>query len=191
MTSFWYGFRSIPFLFFWGELRKLINSYISPINPKEGNREPLIGIRQRFVLTWYHKGSFYNIRGAFRWYKRGTLFLFLRQNLLKSDLIHYEMKIGKIMKKTLMYWFLPSKINFFTDTMKSSPGQYGPCGIGGLILETYKRFIFSLQLSLFDCRSGKRSIFRFFLYGSVWRYGCVDMLVESIGSQTYRFRFFL
>ena len=30
----------------------------------------------------------------------------------------------------------------FTDTMKSSPGQYGPCGIGGLILETYKKLFF-------------------------------------------------
>ena len=70
------------------------------------------------------------------------MFPFLRQNLLKSDLIHYEMKIGKIMKNTLMYWFLQSKINFFIDTMKSSPGQYGPCGIGGLILETYKKLFF-------------------------------------------------
>ena len=72
------------------------------------------------------------------------MFPFLRQNLAKSDLIHYEMKIGKNMKKLGMYLFLPSKINFFTDTMKSSPGQYGPCGIGGLILETYKRVTFSI-----------------------------------------------
>ena len=27
-------------------MRKLINSYISPINPKEGNREPLIGLME-------------------------------------------------------------------------------------------------------------------------------------------------
>ena len=72
------------------------------------------------------------------------------------------MKIGKTMKKTLMYWFLPSKINFFTDTMKSSPGQYGPCGIGGLILETYKRFIFSLQLSFLTVGPEKRRFFDFF-----------------------------
>ena len=96
------------------------------------------------------------------------MFPFLRQNLLKSDLIHYEMKIGKTMKKTLMYWFLPSKINFFTDTMKSSPGQYGPCGIGGLILETYKRFTFSVQLSFFDRRSGQKSEFSLFMYPDIY-----------------------
>ena len=72
------------------------------------------------------------------------------------------MKIGKTMKKNLMYWFLPSKINFFTDTMKSSPGQYGPCGIGGLILETYKRFIFFLQLSFFTVGPETRRFFVFF-----------------------------
>ena len=66
-----------------------------------------------------------------------------------------------------MYWFVPSEINLFTDTMKSSHGQYGPCGIGGLILETYRRATISVQLSVFNRRSGKRLIFLFFLYGSV------------------------
>ena len=93
---------------------------------------------------------------------------FRTQNLAKSDFIHYEMKIGKTMKKTLMYWFLQSKINFFTDTMKSSPGQYGPCGIGGLILETYKRFTFSVKLSFFDRRSGQKSEFSLFMYPDIY-----------------------
>ena len=96
------------------------------------------------------------------------MFPFLRQNLLKSDLIPYEMKNGKTIKKWSMYWFLPSKINFFTDTMKSSPGQYGPCGIGGLILETYKRFTFSVQLSFFDRRSGQKSEFSLFMYPDIY-----------------------
>ena len=96
------------------------------------------------------------------------MFLFLKQNLLKSDLIHYEMKIGKTMKKTLMYWFLPSKINFFTDTMKSSPGQHGPCGIGGLILETYKRFIVSLQLSFLTVVPDPKSEFSLFMYPDIY-----------------------
>ena len=78
------------------------------------------------------------------------------------------MKIGKTMKKTFMYWFLPSKINFFTDTMKSSHGQYGPCGTGDLILETYKRFIFSLQLSFFDPPSGQKSEFPLFMYPAIY-----------------------
>ena len=76
-----------------------------------------------------------------------------------------------------MYWFLPSKINFFPDTMKSSHGQYGPCGIGGLILETYKRFTFSVQLSFFDPPSGpKVRIFTFHVSGHIltkFGSGCV------------------
>ena len=96
------------------------------------------------------------------------MFPFLKQNLLKSDLIPYEMKNGKTIKKLSMYLFLPSKINFFTDTMKSSPGQYGPCGIGGLILETYKRVTFSLQLSFFDPPSGQKSEFSLFMYLAIY-----------------------
>ena len=90
------------------------------------------------------------------------MFPFLRQNLPKSDLIHYEMKIGKTMKKTRMYWFLQSKINFFTDTMKSSHGQYGPCGIGGLILETYKRVFFPFNFPFLTVGPEKHRFFDFF-----------------------------
>ena len=95
------------------------------------------------------------------------MFPFLKQNLLKSDLIHYEMKIGKTMKKCEFCISVTGQL-FLTDTMKSSHGQYGPCGIGGLILETYKSVTFSVQLSFFDRRSGQKSEFSLFMYPDIY-----------------------
>ena len=58
-------------------------------------------------------------------------------------------------------------------------------------------YIYTLSYALFSkgwdgsLLMERRSQTSIFLYGSVWRYVCVDMLVDSIGSQTYRFRFLL
>ena len=46
------------FSFVWGKLRKLINSYISPINPKEGNREQQIGIARGYSESSLRLQSF-------------------------------------------------------------------------------------------------------------------------------------